>query len=35
VEASQLHQLRFKDDAELAAALRQAPIETLCWELRK
>ncbi|MGI4741801.1 MAG: DUF3891 family protein [Janthinobacterium lividum] len=34
VEAQQLHQLRFKDDAELAAALHQAPIETLHWELR-
>jgi len=35
VEARQLHQLQFKDDAELATALRQAPIETLYWELRK
>ena len=33
VEARQLHQLQFADDAELAAALRQAPIETLRWEL--
>ena len=33
VEAQQLHQLQFKDDAELAAALHQAPIETLCWTL--
>ena len=35
VEASVLYQLQFKDDAELAAALRAAPIETLRWELRK
>jgi hypothetical protein len=34
VEAQQLHQLQFKDDAELAAALRAAPIEMLRWELR-
>ncbi|MBF9238425.1 DUF3891 family protein [Hymenobacter sp. BT683] len=34
VEASILTQLQFHDDAELAAALRAAPIETLCWELR-
>jgi hypothetical protein len=34
VEARQLHQLQFVDDAELAAALRTAPIETLHWELR-
>ncbi|RYY19615.1 MAG: DUF3891 family protein [Cytophagaceae bacterium] len=33
VEARQLHQLQFADDAELAAALRQAPVETLRWEL--
>ena len=33
VEARQLHQLQFRDDAELAAALHQAPIETLRWEL--
>ena len=33
VEARQLHQLQFKDDAELAAALHQAPIETLHWDL--
>ncbi|RZK62992.1 MAG: DUF3891 family protein [Hymenobacter sp.] len=33
VEARQLHQLQFQDDAELAAALRQAPVETLAWEL--
>ena len=35
VEAGLLQQLQFKDDAELAAALRAAPIETLRWELRK
>lgn len=35
VEASVLTQLQFKDDAALAAALRDAPIETLRWELRK
>ena len=35
VEASNLRQLQFKDDAELAAALRDAPIETLRWTLRK
>jgi len=34
VEASVLTQLQFRDDAELAAALRAAPIETLHWELR-
>lgn len=34
VEASVLNQLQFKDDAELAAALRAAPVETLRWELR-
>ena len=34
VEASVLTQLQFQDDAELAAALRAAPIETLRWELR-
>ena len=34
VEASVLNQLQFKDDAELAEALRAAPIETLRWELR-
>ena len=33
VEASVLTQLQFRDDAELATALREAPIETLCWEL--
>jgi hypothetical protein len=35
VEASILHQLQFKDDAELAEALRTATIETLRWELRR
>ncbi|MDO7845425.1 DUF3891 family protein [Hymenobacter sp. M29] len=35
VEASVLTQLRFEDDAELAAALRAAPIETLRWTLAK
>ncbi len=35
VEASLLGQLRFKDDAELAAALRTAPIDTLRWTLRQ
>ena len=34
VEASVLTQLQFKDDAELAAVLRAAPIETLSWEMR-
>ena len=34
VEASVLTQLKFKDDAGLAAALRVAPIETLHWTLR-
>ena len=33
VEASVLTQLQFQDDAELAEALRVAPVETLCWEL--
>ena len=33
VEARQLHQLQFADDAALAAALHHAPIETLTWEL--
>ena len=31
VEASVLTRLQFKDDAGLAAALRAAPIEVLCW----
>ncbi|WP_426493519.1 DUF3891 family protein [Hymenobacter sp. 102] len=35
VEATMLHQLQFRDDAELARALREAPIETLRWELHK
>ena len=34
VEAQDLHQLQFQDDAALAAALRQAPIATLSWTLR-
>ncbi len=34
VEASVLTLLQFQDDAELAGALRAAPIETLSWELR-
>jgi hypothetical protein len=35
VEASVLTQLQFKDDAELAAALRAAPVEPLRWTLKK
>ncbi|MDO7850061.1 DUF3891 family protein [Hymenobacter convexus] len=35
VEASVLTQLQYKDDAELAAALRAAPVETLRWTLAK
>ncbi|WP_324674500.1 DUF3891 family protein [Hymenobacter sp. GOD-10R] len=35
VEASTLSQLQFKDDAELAAALRMAPVQTLTWTLQK
>ena len=35
VEASALTQLQFADDAELAAALRAAPIETLRWTLAR
>ncbi|ALW84686.1 hypothetical protein AUC43_06090 [Hymenobacter sedentarius] len=35
VEASLLTQLQYRDDAELAAALREAPIETLRWTLRR
>ncbi|GAB3302847.1 DUF3891 family protein [Hymenobacter tenuis] len=35
VEAMTLHQLQFADDTELAAALREAPIEMLRWELAK
>jgi hypothetical protein len=34
VETSVLTQLQFQDDAELAAALRAAPLETLRWTLR-
>lgn len=34
VEASILRQLQFKDDTELATALREAPIETLTWNLK-
>jgi hypothetical protein len=33
VETQVLRQLRFRDDAELAAALQAAPIETLRWTL--
>ncbi|MGI4869974.1 MAG: DUF3891 family protein [Janthinobacterium lividum] len=33
VEAQNLHQLQFADDAALAAALHQAPIDTLHWTL--
>ena len=33
VEASVLTRLQFKDDAELATALRAAPVETLRWTL--
>ncbi|QNE41055.1 DUF3891 family protein [Hymenobacter sp. NBH84] len=35
VEASQLHELQFQDDAALTAALHAAPIETLQWGLRR
>ncbi|WP_185816794.1 DUF3891 family protein [Hymenobacter metallilatus] len=35
VEASVLRQLQFATDAELAEALREAPIETQQWELAK
>ena len=34
VEAQQVQQLRFRDDAELAAALHHSPIETLSWTLQ-
>ncbi|MFD2785813.1 DUF3891 family protein [Hymenobacter rubripertinctus] len=34
VETTVLHQLQFQNDAELAAALHEAPIEMLKWELR-
>ena len=35
VEASMITQLQFADDAELAAALQTAPIETRRWMLRR
>ena len=35
VEASLLTQLQFGDDAELAAALRAAPVHSLRWTLRR
>lgn len=35
VEAAVVGQLQFQDDAELTQALREAPIQTLRWELRK
>ena len=35
VEASVLAQLQFGDDAALADALRAAPVEALCWTLRR
>jgi 4-amino-4-deoxy-L-arabinose transferase-like glycosyltransferase len=35
VEASVLTQLQFRDDAQLAQALRTAPVETLRWEFRR
>lgn len=35
VEASSLSQLQFKDDAELAKALREARIKTKSWQLQK
>ncbi|KAA9333196.1 DUF3891 family protein [Hymenobacter busanensis] len=35
VEASVLRQLQFAHDDELREALRQAPVETLRWELRR
>lgn len=35
VEASMLTQLQFADDAELAEALRTAPVETRRWVLRR
>ena len=35
VEASMLTQLQFADDAELAEALRSAPVETRRWVLRR
>jgi hypothetical protein len=35
VEVSLLRQLQFQNDAALAAALREAPIETLTWDFKK
>ncbi|MCC2548837.1 DUF3891 family protein [Hymenobacter sp. BT175] len=35
VEASELHQLQFSTDKELAAALKDAPIRILRWEFRQ
>lgn len=35
VEATTLSQLQFRDDAELAAALQGAPIETLTWDFQQ
>ncbi|WP_162550194.1 hypothetical protein [Hymenobacter nivis] len=35
VEAVELHQLRFRDDAALAGALCAAPVRILRWELRR
>jgi hypothetical protein len=34
VESQELHQLQFRDDAELATALRHSAIETLSWTLQ-
>lgn len=34
VEAKMLHQLQFRDDAELAIALHYCPTQTLSWTLR-
>ncbi|GAA4360872.1 hypothetical protein GCM10023185_27640 [Hymenobacter saemangeumensis] len=34
VEVTTLHRLQFRDDADLATALHEAPIEELRWELR-
>ncbi len=34
VESQELHQLQFRDDAELAAALRHSTIQTLSWTLQ-
>jgi hypothetical protein len=33
VESQELHQLQFRDDAELATALRHSAIETLSWTI--